>query len=519
MSTPDVSVVVAVHNTMPYLTRCLNSLVRQSIGRHRMEIIAVDDGSTDASGRELDRFARLYPETVRVVHQPHSGGPGAPSNRGLERARGRYVFFVGADDHLGREALERLVTAADAYGSDVVLGRVVGIGGRSIDQSVFAGNEVQIGLFDSALPWSLSNTKLFRRTLVERYHLRFPEDLPVASDQPFTLEACLRAGRISVLADYEFYYAVRRVGAGNLTYRVGHLDRLRSIERIVNFVAGLIEPGKERDAVLLRHFSWEIARLLEDDFLELDRSVQEEVVDGIRTLAEQYLTDHVRAQLEIEARLRISTAQRGTVEDVLAVIRQDAEHGVPPTIIDGTRWYAGYPGFRDPRLDMPDEWFDVSETAPDWLARLEAIVATWDTCPDGERALTIIARTPRRDLIPLTSGPIGLTAGDITGTTLETNRDKGGTTLRARFRVGLLLEGVPAGGRLHAVRSQLTAFGAIGSAPLRAPIRPPVSRLMVRQGTRFFLITPTVSHRGQFVIAITPVTPRRVIQKLRRRRP
>jgi glycosyltransferase involved in cell wall biosynthesis len=517
VSTPDVSVVVVVHNAMPDLTRCLNSLVRQSIGRHRLEIIAVDDGSTDTSGRELDWFARLYPETVRVIHQPYSGGGlGAPSNRALEQATGRYVFFVGATDHLGREALERLVTAADAYGSDVVLGRVVGLDGRHIDQSVFAGNEIQIGLFDSALPWSLSNTKLFRRSLIERHRLRFPEDLVVAGDQPFTFEACLRAGRISVLADYEFYYATRRVRNGQ---QAGHLDRLRSVESIMNVVARLVEPGKERDHVLLRHFSWEVARLVEDDFLRLDRPVQEEVVAGIRTLADRYLTDHIRAQLEIEARLRISTAQRGTVEDVIAVIRQDAEHGVPPTIIDGVRWYAGYPGFRDPRLAMPDEWFDVSECAADWLARLEAIVATWNTCPDGERALTVIARTPRRDLIELASGPIGLTAGDIVGTTLETNRDKGGTNLRVQFRIGPFLEGVPAGGRLYPIRSQLTAFGSVGSAPLRAPIRPPVSRLMARRGARFYVVTPTVNHRGQFVIAITPVTPRRVIQRLRRKRP
>ena len=58
---PDVSVVVAVYNTMPYLTECLNSLVKQSIGQDRLQVVAVDDGSTDGSGAELDRFAALYP--------------------------------------------------------------------------------------------------------------------------------------------------------------------------------------------------------------------------------------------------------------------------------------------------------------------------------------------------------------------------------------------------------------------------------------------------------------------------
>ncbi|MEO3926540.1 glycosyltransferase family 2 protein [Micromonosporaceae bacterium B7E4] len=519
MTEPDVSVVVAVYNTMPYLTKCLNSLVRQSIGRDRIEVVAVDDGSTDGSGRELDRFARLYPETVKVIHQANSGGPAVPSNRALEHATGRYVFFIGADDYLGPEALERLVRAADEYGADVVLGKAVGVNSRNIHQAVFARNEVEIDLFDSALPWSLANTKLFRRELIERHHLRYPEDMPVGSDQPFTLEACFRAKRISVLADYDFYHAVRRLNAHNITYRSRHVERLRCVESIMKFVAGLIESGERRDAVLVRHFAWEVARLVEDDFLLLERAVQEQVLAGIRDLADRYLTDRIRARLEIEPRLRIGTAQRGTVDDLVAVIRQDAEQGVPPTIVDGDRWYAGYPGFRDPRLDLPDAWFDVSDTAADWLARLEAVAVSWETCDDGERVLTVTARTPRRDLASLTSGPIGLTAGDVTGTTLETSRDGTGSTVRAQFRVSLLLAGSGAGGSLLSVRSHLTAFGGVGSAAVRAPTRPTVSRLMFRRGMRFFMITPTTSHRGQLVIAIAPVTPRRVLARLRRRLP
>ncbi len=76
---------------------------------------------------------------------------------------------------------------------------------------------------------------------------------------------------------------------------------------------------------------------------------------------------------------------------------------MPPTIVDGERWYAGYPGFRDARLDVPDNWFEVTETAADWLARMDAASVWWGSAADGGRVLTITARTPRRDLTALSS--------------------------------------------------------------------------------------------------------------------
>ncbi|MEE3922295.1 glycosyltransferase [Micromonospora sp. BRA006-A] len=93
-SRPDVSAVVPVYNTLRYLRSRLDSVLRQTIGADRVEIVAVDDGSTDGSGRLPDRYAAKHPGTVRVVHQSNSGGPASPCNRGLDLATGRYVFFL-----------------------------------------------------------------------------------------------------------------------------------------------------------------------------------------------------------------------------------------------------------------------------------------------------------------------------------------------------------------------------------------------------------------------------------------
>ena len=99
--------------------------------------------------------------------------------------------------------------------------------------------------------------------------------MPIASDQPFTLEACYRAGRVSVLADYDYYFAVRRLTATNITYLSQPLERLRTAEAVLSFAAKLIEPGSQRDAVLLHYFDHNVAKLLGDDFLHLARATQQ----------------------------------------------------------------------------------------------------------------------------------------------------------------------------------------------------------------------------------------------------
>ncbi|WP_051966012.1 glycosyltransferase family 2 protein [Kitasatospora mediocidica] len=330
MNDVDVTVVLAVYNAMPYLTACLESLAGQSIRRRPgggLEVVAVDDGSTDGGGAELCAFAARHPGLVRVVHQPNSGGPAAPGNRALELARGRYVFFLGADDWLGEHALERLVALADRAESDVVLGRMVGVGGRQVPQGIFEANRDRITFTDSALAWALSDTKLFRRELIERHGLRKREDLPAYSDQPFTLEACLRSRRISVLADYDCYYAVLREDHGNVTVRARHEDRLRGVAAMLGVAERLAEPGAEREALRARAFSWEIPRLLTADFLALPEPAQRRVCAGVGRLVALHCEEAALAELPVRDRLRLDLARRGRVAALRRLIRYQAAYG------------------------------------------------------------------------------------------------------------------------------------------------------------------------------------------------
>lgn len=123
----DVSVLLAVRNGMPELSTCLKSLGRQTLAPERMEVIVVDDASTDASAEEADAFARGAGRSVTVLWREAAAAvPGLVRNQALARATGRYVLFLGSADRLGDEALERMLAAADRDDSDVVVGKVAG---------------------------------------------------------------------------------------------------------------------------------------------------------------------------------------------------------------------------------------------------------------------------------------------------------------------------------------------------------------------------------------------------------
>lgn len=520
---PDVTVIVPVYNAMPYLTGCLGSLVGQSIGANRMQIIAVDDGSTDGGSEELSRFAQLHPGLITVLHQANSGSPGGPCNRGLDVATGRFVFFVGADDTLWREAMERLVAEADDYGSDVVAGKMVGVNGRYVHQAFYANTDHDVKLFDSALPWTMSNTKLFRRELVERLGLRFPEDLPLGSDQPFTLEACLHAQRISVLADADYYFALKRTDAGNISYRTRAELRLTCTAEVMHRAAKLVEAGPHRDAILQRHFAWELTKVLTEGYLELDETTREEICRGVAELCNAYFTDEVRDALPVQRRLILSLAQAGELNTMLQVVRQQAEPTLPPLVLDGDRAYVRYAGFREAN-SVDDQRYEIlSQSVRGWLKdclhvvsldfgrqrgngeiRADLRVALGGlTAADASRFR--VRAVPGR--LPADPRSAGLDAGVVVSDlTLEAIDDGLATIVRLAIPVTELLA---PGGRRWTFTLGLTVAGKPYELPL--PADRELAQMYAWHRGRAFRVSSTATKKGGLQLRAQPVSRREAV--------
>ena len=111
---PRISVIVPAYNAAPFLETCVRSILGQDFSD--LELLLVDDGSTDGTGALCDRLAETDPR-IRVIHQENAG-VSAARNRGVREATGELIAFVDADDWLERSAYGEMIRAMDAAGAD-----------------------------------------------------------------------------------------------------------------------------------------------------------------------------------------------------------------------------------------------------------------------------------------------------------------------------------------------------------------------------------------------------------------
>lgn len=190
--TPQVSVIVPVYNALSKLSRCVNSILAQSI--RDFELLLIDDGSVDGSGELCDALAHRD-SRVKVIHQKNAG-VSAARNTGLAIAKGRWILFVDADDMISSCTLECALSAANCHPNTLVLWpftldpaflpSVATLEGTSYGMDQVASLYLN-WLF--SMPWN----KLFDRQLIERVPnspLRFNPAFSLGEDLLFCLDYC-----------------------------------------------------------------------------------------------------------------------------------------------------------------------------------------------------------------------------------------------------------------------------------------------------------------------------------------
>ncbi|WP_405501532.1 glycosyltransferase family A protein [Streptomyces niveus] len=368
MSAPDVSVIVGAYEAMPYLIRCLESVEAQTLGAHRIELIAVDDGSTDGTGEYLEEFAARSAVPTRVVRQANSGGPSGPRNVGMGMARGRYVFFLDADDYFADDALANMVAMGDRAGTDVVLGKVEGVN-RGAPKSMWRRTADRVDVYDSQIIFTLSAQKLFRRDLIERLGLRFDEGLRTGEDALFTMAAYIRGSGVSVFADRTCYYLVGRDDGKHVTKSGDYTHRFDSARAMLALIHDLVPAGPKRDRLLVRPFTVGLIQQFGPRIMKESAEIRRHKLELAAPLMAAYWSPEVARRIKVAERLRLECVALGRLDlldDILKYIRAGTE---PEVVLRGRGRtpHLAYPHFGDRRAAIPDSAYEV--TIRDWVGK------------------------------------------------------------------------------------------------------------------------------------------------------
>jgi glycosyltransferase involved in cell wall biosynthesis len=218
---PLISVIVPIYNVAVYLHQCIHSIYLQSY--KNLEIILVDDGSTDESRIICETFARRDNRVI-VINKENTGLVSARKS-GLVQATGEYVLNVDGDDWLALDCIEKLVANSLNGAADIVLagfyrefvGKEV-VFTPSMPQGLYSKDKIEKLIFPSMI-FNLNSAchgvatyswgKLFKRELLKKYQLKVPDSITIGEDTVVTYPALADADLLSVIHNPVYFYRQR----------------------------------------------------------------------------------------------------------------------------------------------------------------------------------------------------------------------------------------------------------------------------------------------------------------------
>lgn len=307
-----ISIVVPVYNVAAYLEKCLISIKNQTYSN--LEVLCVDDGSTDDSGKILDSFAK-EDARFRVLHQENQG-TGAARNVALEHLTGDYIGFVDPDDWIEPEMFELLHDAITKAGTDVVscgyyMDREDGSVVRMQNKKKVSENVLQTEDFlkyiycrdDYKGVGGYLWTRLFRTEVIEgadvEEPIRFDETLIPGQDVYFIAKSCVRAKRMIYLPMPLYHYVQRPTSVMHQPEK--RLEKMSSC-RAYQLSIDLFEKegiSKKIVDLLKRFYVYHASLLLESAYQVGDI----EKIQILKEMIRKYLLSYIKTNLSHPSRI------------------------------------------------------------------------------------------------------------------------------------------------------------------------------------------------------------------------
>lgn len=250
MNKRKVSVVVPIYNMKLFLKGAIESLLLQTY--QNIEIILVDDGSTDDSVQICDEYAVRFPEKVKVIHKAN-GGLSSARNKGIEFASGDYIIFPDPDDWVEPTYIERLVDLYSSYSADLsCINYCVEYGDSSVKMQrgteiiQFNSHEARRSLFMQPSICGFAWNKLYCLDIIKKNHLFFLDDVGTTEDMDFAYRYLKYCNKVVFDPQAFLYHYYQRSGAAtDNKFTLKKLEAIHTYEKIV-------EDSETQDPALCR---------------------------------------------------------------------------------------------------------------------------------------------------------------------------------------------------------------------------------------------------------------------------
>ena len=255
-----ISVIVPVYNTERYLPACVESILNQTFSD--LEVILVDDGSTDGSGDLCEQYVRMD-RRVRTIHQSNRG-LSAARNAGMEVAEGEYFYFIDSDDELALDCIGLLSRPLEEKKYDFVIGQVKVVGSEKeypslkLDDGEVTGNAEILRHYSHEEYYMMAFNKLCNADFIKRNMLYFKDGIRF-EDNVWSFQMALAASSLYVMNEACYIYKIR---SGSITTDSTGKDR------IITAVPSLTEINKVAEAYRASNYddvmlvlSWEYRAL------------------------------------------------------------------------------------------------------------------------------------------------------------------------------------------------------------------------------------------------------------------
>ncbi|MDR1207710.1 MAG: glycosyltransferase [Rickettsiales bacterium] len=203
MKKPKISVIVPVYNVAPYISRALDCLLGQTIGT--MQIICIDDGSTDGGSEILNAYALGDPR-IMLIKFPENRGVSNARNAGLDAAQGDWIGFLDPDDWVDADFYAKLVAAAENAGADMALGNVEWRRGDESGTREDLLMRVDRNKHEFVYCWWAA---IYGRRMIMDNEIRFPPGIICGQDFVFLNRAVLAANSVRTVYDTFYHYDMR----------------------------------------------------------------------------------------------------------------------------------------------------------------------------------------------------------------------------------------------------------------------------------------------------------------------